>query len=112
MASLEADDILRRPLVPLKCEHNAHMYYILLACPKQRSEFIEKLKQKGIHALFHYVPLHSSPAGLQFGRVSGEMVNTDELAGRVTRLPLWINDDMAELLNSIHVIERELRGLQ
>lgn len=111
LGTLESDGILRRPIVPLYCEQNAHMYYILLRSLEKRSEFIAKLKEKGIHAVFHYVPLHNSPAGLKYGRVSGEMTNTEELADRLVRLPLWINDDMNELMAAILIIEQQLKAL-
>jgi dTDP-4-amino-4,6-dideoxygalactose transaminase len=79
---LEADGLLRRPIIPAHCEHNAHMYYILLNSLEQRSRVIQKFREAGIYAVFHYVPLHSAPAGIQHGRVSGTLAHTDDLAGR------------------------------
>jgi dTDP-4-amino-4,6-dideoxygalactose transaminase len=111
LAPLESVGILRRPIVPPSCEHNAHMYYILLDSLEKRTEFIDKLKEKSINTVFHYVPLHNSPAGRKYGRVSGEMTNTEELADRLARLPLWINDDMSELMSSIQIIEQQLATL-
>jgi len=90
LAPLEADGRLRRPIIPEACQKNAHMYYILLPSQEQRNQVIESLAQRGINAVFHYVPLHSAPAGKRFGRVSGAMRNTDELSGRLLRLPLWL----------------------
>lgn len=87
---LEQKDMLRRPVVPDYCQHNAHMYYILLESLEKRTALIVKLKQEGINAVFHYVPLHSSPAGRQYGRVSGELKNTEDLADRLLRLPMWL----------------------
>lgn len=112
LAPLENDGILRRPVVPLGCEQNAHMYYILLGSLETRTEFITKLKEKGICTVFHYVPLHSSPAGRKYGRVSGEMTNTEELADRLVRLPLWINDDMSELMSSVQIIAQQLEAFK
>lgn len=90
LAPLEAAGLLRRPVIPDSCRHNAHMYYILLKSLKQRTAVISKLKERGIHAVFHYVPLHSSPAGRKYGRGSGELKNTEKLADCLLRLPLWI----------------------
>ena len=111
LAPLESDGLLRRPIVPSHCQQNAHMYYILLGSLEKRTEFIAKLKGVDIHAVFHYVPLHNSPAGRKYGRVSGEMTNTEELADRLVRLPLWINDDMNEFMASILLIEQQLKAL-
>jgi len=90
LAPLEADGRLRRPVIPDACQKNAHMYYILLPSTEQRTQVIQSLSQRGINAVFHYVPLHSAPAGKRLGRVSGAMRNTDELSGRLLRLPLWL----------------------
>ena len=69
---LEAQGKLLRPVVPKGCEHNAHMYYIKLKDLETRSRFIAYLKERDIYSAFHYVPLHSSPAGQKFGRFAGE----------------------------------------
>ncbi len=87
---LEEAGLLRRPRVPASCQHNAHIYYVLLQQGIDRSMILEQMKAKGVHAVFHYVPLHSSPAGKIFGRVQGKLENTDQLAERLIRLPLWI----------------------
>jgi dTDP-4-amino-4,6-dideoxygalactose transaminase len=92
-ADLEEAGMLRRPLVPETCEHNAHMYYILLQDETTRSKLIARLKQEGIHCVFHYVPLHSSPMGRQVGRTAGSMDNTDYFSERLLRLPLWIDEE-------------------
>jgi dTDP-4-amino-4,6-dideoxygalactose transaminase len=88
-ADLEDRGIARRPVVPSACSHNAHMYYLLLPDLETRSRFIDDLKQAGIYAVFHYVPLHSSDAGRRFGRMVGDLAVTDEISGRLVRLPLW-----------------------
>ena len=89
LAGLEQAEVLRRPVIPGDCRHNAHMYYVLLAPQYDRQAILQELKAKGIHAVFHYVPLHSSPAGLQYGRVGSGMRNTDSLSERLIRLPFW-----------------------
>lgn len=90
LASLETLGRVRRPVVPDGCQHNAHMYYILLETLQMRTALISKLKENGIYTVFHYVPLHSSPAGRKYGRVNGEMTNTEAVADRLLRLPLWV----------------------
>ena len=88
--SLEAQGVIRRPMVPNDCAHNAHMYYLLLSSLEERTAFIAKLKEQDIHSVFHYVPLDTAPMGRQFGRVSGDMTHTHELSERLVRLPLWV----------------------
>jgi len=87
---LERAGRLRRPRVPRDAAPNAHSYFLLLADLSSRQHFIEKLRTDGVNAVFHYVPLHSSPAGRKFGRASGSMQVTDSVADRLVRLPLWI----------------------
>jgi len=86
---LETQNKLRRPIVPQHCQHNAHMYYLLLPNVTVRTAFIEALKQQGINTVFHYVPLHSSPAGKKYGRSAGDLVHTETLSQCLVRLPLW-----------------------
>jgi len=99
LSPLEAAGKLRRPMIPDGCRHNAHMYYILLESLDKRAEIISHLKQQGILAVFHYVPLHNSPAGKEFGRTSGALTQTENLADRLLRLPLWIG--MGEAQDSV-----------
>jgi dTDP-4-amino-4,6-dideoxygalactose transaminase len=89
LAPMEEVGLLRRPIIPEGCQQNAHMYYILLDSLKTRTKVIAQLKLQDVNAVFHYVPLHSSPAGQKNGRVHGKMTNTDDLADRLLRLPLW-----------------------
>lgn len=89
-ADLERAGALRRPIVPPNAAPNAHSYFLLLADLASRQRFIDTLRTQGVHAVFHYVPLHSSPAGRKFGRSSGSMRVTDSVADRLVRLPLWI----------------------
>ncbi|NYH10308.1 dTDP-4-amino-4,6-dideoxygalactose transaminase [Pseudomonas moraviensis] len=90
LAPLEQKGLLRRPIIPAECQHNAHMYYILLSPEIERQFVLEELKKSNISAVFHYVPLHSSPAGQRYGRVYGTMEVTDSLSDSLLRLPLWI----------------------
>ncbi|MGH8213288.1 MAG: dTDP-4-amino-4,6-dideoxygalactose transaminase [Rhodanobacteraceae bacterium] len=87
---LESAGMVRRPIVPDHCVHNAHMFYLMLQDLKARARFIEALKAEGVGAVFHYIPLHSSPAGQKFCRTVGEMAVTNDLSERLVRMPLWI----------------------
>ncbi|MBV1900487.1 MAG: dTDP-4-amino-4,6-dideoxygalactose transaminase [Kordiimonadaceae bacterium] len=102
-ASLEKQDKVRRPVIPEECQHNAHMYYLLLPDLEQRTQFIQQLKAQGIGAVFHYIPLHDSPVGKKFGRCSGNLENTRNLSERLVRLPLWLGleDSQASVIESI-----------
>jgi dTDP-4-amino-4,6-dideoxygalactose transaminase len=108
LAALEASGVLRRPIIPEGCQHNAHMYYILLASLEKRTKLIASLKEQGMNAVFHYVPLHSSPAGRRYGRVSGTMVNTESVSDRLLRLPLWVGIDTDFTTKTLKAIEKSL----
>jgi dTDP-4-amino-4,6-dideoxygalactose transaminase len=88
-ATLEERGLLRRPIVPEHIEHNAHLYYVLVRDFEERTRVIEELDRRGVHAIFHYVPLHSAPAGRRYGRVQRELTVTETVAERLVRLPLW-----------------------
>jgi len=90
LAPLEQQGLLRRPIVPGDCQHNGHMYYILLQSPAWRQKVLAGLKENGINAVFHYVPLHSSPAGERYGRAHGDLSLTTSLSQRLVRLPMWL----------------------
>jgi dTDP-4-amino-4,6-dideoxygalactose transaminase len=87
---LERAGLVRRPVVPEHCQHNAHMYYLLLPDLDTRAALIGALRTAGIYTVFHYVPLHSSPAGANFGRHVGSMTVTNSCSDRLLRLPLWV----------------------
>jgi len=90
MKYFEEIGLLERPNIPEGCEHNAHMYYLILKNLEQRTNFINFMKQQDIHPVFHYVPLHSSPCGLRYCRVVGQLKMTDDISERIVRLPLWL----------------------
>ncbi|AZG13613.1 dTDP-4-amino-4,6-dideoxygalactose transaminase [Cupriavidus pauculus] len=92
-SELESREWLRRPIVPTHCEHNAHMYYVLLADGIDRQAVLEKLKASGISSVFHYVPLHTSPGGQRYGRPHGTLAVTNRQSERLIRLPLWVGMD-------------------
>ncbi|MDX8391984.1 MAG: dTDP-4-amino-4,6-dideoxygalactose transaminase [Mariprofundaceae bacterium] len=89
-AATESAGHVRCPRVPQGCGHNAHMYYLLLPDARRRNAFIAALKAAGVHSVFHYVPLHLSPAGQRFGDTAETLENTVSLADRLVRLPLWV----------------------
>jgi dTDP-4-amino-4,6-dideoxygalactose transaminase len=105
---LEAAGLLRRPVVPAHCEHNAHMYYVLLAEGIDRDEFIKRLASDGVIAVFHYVPLHTSPAGLRYGRAHERLDVTEGMAGRLVRLPLWVGMPHADVEYMVESVKRAL----
>ena len=88
-SSLREKGRLELPIIPDECSHNAHMYYVLLSDLEERTSFISFLKEKGIGSAFHYVPLHSAPAGQRFGRYNGEDNFTTATYERLVRLPLY-----------------------
>jgi len=96
LEDLEKAGALRRPIVPPDCQHNAHLYYVLLPTPTVRSALLTSLRQSGVDAVFHYVPLHSSPAGLHYGRAHGDLAVTTSVSQRLIRLPLWIGLTQAQ----------------
>ncbi|SFT33703.1 dTDP-4-amino-4,6-dideoxygalactose transaminase [Lachnospiraceae bacterium XBD2001] len=87
--SLEAEGKFELPVVPDGCVHNAHMYYIKCKDLKERTDFISFMKSKDVLTVFHYVPLHSAPAGLKFGRFDGTDEHTTAESERLVRLPMY-----------------------
>ena len=87
---------IEQPYVPEECTHNAHMYYIKVHDIKVRTRLLKYLREKEICSVFHYVPLHSAPAGKKFGRFSGEDVYTTKESERLMRLPMFYNLDMED----------------
>jgi dTDP-4-amino-4,6-dideoxygalactose transaminase len=81
---------LRGPVIPAECEHNAHLFYLLLPANVPQDEVLKDLNSRGVNAVFHYVPLHSSPAGQRYGRTAGPMPITDDYSRRIVRFPLWV----------------------
>ena len=104
LAPLEAGERLRRPIVPAECTHNAHMYYILLPDQGIRDGLMKALRAKGIYSVFHYIPLHSSPAGARFGRTPNAMPVTDSISARLLRLPLWSGISVEEQATVVSAI--------
>jgi dTDP-4-amino-4,6-dideoxygalactose transaminase len=87
---IEEKGFVKLPIVPKNCEHNGHLFFILVENQKKRNELIDFLKSNSIHSVFHYVPLHSSPAGIRYGRCHGSLSITEDVSSRLIRLPSWI----------------------
>lgn len=92
-AELEAEGLAQRPVVPDGHTHNGHLYYLILPTASARDAFIAAMRAEDIATSFHYVPLHSSPAGRRFGRSVGDLAQTEQLSSRLVRLPLWTELD-------------------
>ena len=83
------DGRVRRPIVPEDCRHNAHMFYMLFPDLEERTAFIDSLRKSDINAVFHYIPLHSAPAGRKWGRAAGDMDVTNHVSDTLVRMPLY-----------------------
>lgn len=95
---------LELPTIPEGCVHNAHMFYIKAKNLEERTALIKHLKERDILAVFHYVPLHSAPAGLKFGRFAGEDVYTTAESDRLLRLPMYFgltDEDRQAVINAV-----------
>lgn len=87
--SLQQANLIELPIIPKDCVHNAHMFYIKTKNLDERDHLLQFLKEKNILAVFHYIPLHSAPAGKRFGRFNGDDVFTTKESERLVRLPLY-----------------------
>ncbi|HTR45176.1 MAG TPA: DegT/DnrJ/EryC1/StrS family aminotransferase, partial [Thermodesulfovibrionales bacterium] len=106
---LERKGLVRLPFIGSDCSCNGHLFYIITGGIEERSRLIEHLKRNDVLAVFHYVPLHSSPAGQRYGRVSGDMHVTDDLSKKILRLPLYYElteeqvSRVVELINGFYL---------
>lgn len=101
---LEEKGYIELPTIPVGCVHNAHMFYIKLKNLEARTDFIEALKKDGVNCVFHYIPLHSAPAGHKFGRFDGEDEYTTKESERLVRLPLYYSltlEDREHVIDSV-----------
>ena len=101
---LAAKGLVTQPTVPAGCVHNAHMYYLKCRSLEERTALISFLKSRDILAVFHYVPLHSAPAGLKYGRFDGEDVYTTAESDKLVRLPLYYKltaEDQAKVIAAV-----------
>ncbi len=98
---LETAGIIRRQAVPAACEGNAHIYFVITRTAEERSALIAHLRARGISATFHYVPLHSAPAGLRYARSAGPLPVTESLSDRLVRLPIWSGLDPEPVIEAV-----------
>lgn len=101
---------LKVPMVPAGCVHNAHMFYIKLRDMEERTRFIAYLKDQGIFSVFHYVPLHSAPAGIKYGRFHGMDVFTTKESEKLVRLPMYYGLSSADILYICEKVEDFFSG--
>lgn len=109
LRALEEQGFLRLPITPQDCESNYHLYYVLLPDSRTRDELMRYLNGNGISAVSHYVPLHSSPMGKKLGYDDEQLPVTEDLSGRLLRLPLY--PDLSED-EQMHVIRHVTSCLQ
>lgn len=96
------EDVIKRPYCPEYCQHNAHMYYLLFKDLETRTMFIDFMKQNDVSTVFHYIPLHSSPAGQKYCRTYGKMDVTNEISDTLVRLPMFYELDDESLKHIIN----------
>lgn len=104
LGRLEDEEKITLPYIPKECRHNAHMFYIRVKDLEERTKLISFMKAKGISLVFHYVPLHTAPAGLKYGEFIGEDKFTTKESGRLVRLPLFYGmkeSDTQQVINGI-----------
>lgn len=105
LQDLAQEGVIELPCIPKECAHNAHMFYIKTKDMEERKALISYLKERDIAAVFHYVPLHSAPAGLRFGRFHGEDRYTTKESERLLRLPMYYNlseSDQQKVIDAVH----------
>ena len=105
LQDLAQEGVIELPYIPEECTHNAHMFYIKTKDMEERKALISYLKERDIAAVFHYVPLHSAPAGLRFGRFHGEDRYTTKESERLLRLPMYYNlseSDQQKVIDAVH----------
>lgn len=101
---LAQQGLIELPTVPADCVHNAHMFWLKCKDLEQRTRFIRFLKENNVMAVFHYIPLHSAPAGIRFGRFDGKDISTTQESERLVRMPLYYrlhHEDQAAVINAV-----------
>ena len=105
LSDLKERNLIELPIVPKECGHNAHMFYIKAKDVEERTKLIKYLDENGVCAVFHYIPLHSAPAGRKFGRFSGEDKYTTRESERLLRLPMYYGlktGDQEKVIELVH----------
>jgi dTDP-4-amino-4,6-dideoxygalactose transaminase len=112
LKEFEDEGIIRLPVVPDYAEHNGHLFYVLFCDEQTRDQAMEGLKEQGVHAVFHYIPLHSAPMGQRFGYSVGDLPVTEDLSGRLLRLPMYAGMKGDELRFTVARVGDLLKNLQ
>jgi len=107
----EKKGIVRRPIIPDNSTNNAHMYYLLFNDLKTRTNFINYLKENDVLSVFHYIPLHSAPAGQKYGKYQGDMKVTNKVSDTLVRLPMYYDITDEQLNKVIDLSRKFLRSL-
>lgn len=89
LKEFEDAGVIRLPVIPDYAEHNAHLFYVLFHDEQARDQVMHALKKQGVHAVFHYIPLHSAPMGQRYGYSEGDLPVTEDLSERLLRLPMY-----------------------
>ena len=106
---LENDGLLQRPFVPAECQHNAHMYYVILPESVDRQRVISAVGAQNIQLVSHYVPLHSAPAGKKYGRTPETLEITDLISSSLLRLPLWVGLEYDQQVRVVEALRAALK---
>jgi dTDP-4-amino-4,6-dideoxygalactose transaminase len=107
----EGNGVLQRLSVPEYCNTNGCLYSLILPDPETRERVIQELKSLNIFTVFHFMPLHLSPAGTKYGRFSGTLSVTEDRAGRLLRLPLWVGLSVEHQERVVSCLLRSIAGL-
>ena len=104
LKTLEEEGKVELPVIPEGCVHNAHMFYIKVKDLEERTALLSYLKENGVLAVFHYIPLHSAPAGLKYGRFYGDDQYTTKESERLLRLPMYYGLDKEDLMTIVNAV--------
>ncbi|WP_051288195.1 dTDP-4-amino-4,6-dideoxygalactose transaminase [Photobacterium halotolerans] len=104
-------DQLNTPIVPSDCEHNAHMFFVKFNSKMIRDDFIDRMGLNGVTCVFHYIPLHSSEAGMNFGVFAGEDVFTTSESNKLVRMPLYFNLSEEDLESVLNITKKVLEDM-
>jgi len=111
LKEFEDAGIIRLPVIPDYAEHNAHLFYVLFNNEQARDRAMEGLKEQGVHAVFHYIPLHSAPMGQRYGYSEGDLPVTEDLSGRLLRLPMYAGmrgDELRFIVSRVGILLKNL----
>ncbi len=111
LGPLSARELIRLPWISSEDTCNGHIFYIITASLEERTKLIEYLKEKNIYAVFHYIPLHSSPAGMRYGRMVGDLYHTSDLSARVVRLPLFYEMEDTQINRVVDAVNEFYRKI-